>query len=162
MRPKAASRLLAAAPGFRGGQVDARVNERVVGVAVRVVVGALVDDGGGEGAPEVVGLGADEEQGLVAGVVDRRPQLDAGPGEPGGHAVVDVHRRAARPVVEQHVGVEGGHGVGVEPVEQHLGGGGGGVAGVDPALEDHDQHGLVHRRSVVQFVQRHRFRPPCG
>ena len=55
--------------------------------------------------------------------------------EPGEHAVDEVHRRAAGPVVEQLVGVEGGDRHGVERVEERGAGVLGAEPGVDPAVE---------------------------
>ena len=135
------------------------------GVGDRGRVGAQADDhagaeplgqverGLGEGPPRVVGLGAEQEQQVVAGFVDAGAQLEARPRQTGVHAVDQVHHGPAGAVIEQGVRVERGHGVRVDAAEQRLGGGGGGVPRVDPALEDHDHDGVLERRLVVEFVQ---------
>ena len=80
-------------------------------------------------------------------------ELDRVPAEVLVHAVDDDGDRAAGPVVEQLVGVEGGHQLGGNRLLQ---GGEGPAAtepGVDPTFGREDQHGVVQRRPLVQFVE---------
>ena len=101
------------------GEIDHRVRERT---------------------PRVIGLGPDQKQKVVARPISGRSQVDTGPAEAGVHAVDQMHDRPAGAVVEELVGVEGGHRRHGQALQQCRGGVGGGVAGVDPALEAEHQN----------------------
>jgi hypothetical protein len=51
------------------------------------------------------------------------------------------HRRPDRLEVVEHLGVDGGEGLGGQPVRDRVQGGGGGLTSVVPAIEGGQQHG---------------------
>jgi hypothetical protein len=114
-----------------------------------------IHDAPSEGAPRVIGLGADQQQQVVAIRVARCLQLDGRPGESTDDAINQVHRRAAGAVIEQLVAVEDGDGGGVEPAQQRGPRVGGAQPCVDPAVEGQDKDGRLEIRTFDELEQAH-------
>ena len=79
---------------------------------------AEVVDGIGEGAPLDVGFRTGQVQDVSALAVDARAQLDLRPAKLGGDAIDDPCDRSSSTLVEELVGVEGGHQVGGRAAEE--------------------------------------------
>ena len=103
-------------------------------------------------SPAVVGFRPDEDE-QVAFLEPRPAQDEARPGQLGQAPVDDLERRAARPIVEQLVGVEGRDRravVGEDGQRRR-----GRRARIDPAIERGDQDGLDQVAGIVKRVQAH-------
>ncbi|CAB4999053.1 unannotated protein [freshwater metagenome] len=115
-----------------------------------------VHHGVGEAAPVVVGFGAVQDEERRAFAVGRKLEIDLGPGEPGVHAIVEVHHRPPRPMVEQLFGVEAGHHPRTLLGERRGDTGDRGCAGIDPPLEMDEEDRPVDIGPLDQFEQRTR------
>ena len=102
--------------------------------------GGNLDDLGREGPPAQVGLvPTDHDQVVVGGREVGGAQLDRRPLDPP-VPVDQPHRRAGRLEVVELLGVDGGEGLGGQPVRDRVQGGGGRLTGVVPAIEGGQQH----------------------
>src|SRR5205807_10427580 len=72
-----------------------------------------------------------------------------------GDSIADAQNRTSGSVVEQGVGVESGHDLGLEGCEHRRGRGPGAQAGVDPPLEGDYERGILHLRPLMQLIERH-------
>ena len=104
-----------------------------------------------ERAPAVIGFGPDQQQDVVARLVDASSQLGGRPGQFVHVPVDDRHDRASRPLVEQFVGIEGGDEFGVGVVEDGGHRRGSGVAGIDPPFERDDERRVGQLRVGMEF-----------
>ena len=105
-------------------------------------------DLGAERAPAELGLGADDQQG-VAGVAGEGRGVDLGgrPADPAHPVVAELGLGPRRGEVEELLGVDLGHQLGVIAVDQVPDGAAGGVPGVVPTLEGDEHDGPLQHRS---------------
>jgi len=106
-----------------------------------------------ERVPATVGLGADQYQDVLAGVVTAPAQLDPGPFECLVDAVDHDRHRPASPVVDELVGIEGGDQLGGDALQQRSHGPRAGQPGVDPSVGGEHQDGPIELRSLVDLVE---------